>query len=417
MIQPRNIKIQDYTYGLPAEKIALHPLPKRDASKLLVYKNGLITESKFENIDSDLNESSLLVYNDTRVINARLIFHKTSGKKIEIFCLEPVTVTNDYQQAMSSTNCIRWKCLVGGAASWKDERLVKKIQLPSGEIILEATLIERMQEAYLVEFSWLPAVSFAEVLLHAGEVPLPPYIKRKVEHTDSERYQTVYASQEGSVAAPTAGLHFTDAIFKKLEKKEIERLAVTLHVSAGTFKPVTAETMHAHIMHAEWIDVELAAIKKFAFYKNDIVAVGTTSLRTLESLYWLGCKAMAQPDVDIISLQQWDSYELSNAQIPRGAALAALIKWMENKNVTRLITTTQLLIVPGYIFRIANAIVTNFHQPHSTLLLLVAAAIGDRWKDMYEHALNNNFRFLSYGDSNLIFINQGLMVTDVPTGI
>lgn len=417
MNHPGNISIENYTYNLPADKIALHPLPERDASKLLVYKNQLIEASTFDKIDNYLNERSLLVYNDTRVINARLIFHKESGKKIEIFCLEPVATNNGYQHAMSSTTAVRWKCLVGGAASWKNERLIKKIGAETGSIILEANLVERMQEAYIVEFSWSPAISFAEVLLLAGEVPLPPYIKRKVEQRDSERYQTIYASQQGSVAAPTAGLHFTDAIFDSLDKKNIERLAVTLHVSAGTFKPVTAETMHGHIMHAEWIDVDLAAVKKIAACDNDLVAVGTTSLRTLESLYWLGVKAMATPDTSNLSLQQWDSYELKDDKIQRTAALQALINWMENKGLSRLITTTQLLIAPGYVFRMVNAIVTNFHQPHSTLLLLVAAAIGNKWKDMYQYALDNNFRFLSYGDSNLIFIDHGLMVTEVPTGM
>lgn len=414
---PRDISIADYTYNLPAERIAMHPLPERDASKLLIYKDQNIIESIFNRIDSFINEKSLLVYNNTRVINARLIFYKESRKKIEIFCLEPIGEINDYNKVMSSTTSLRWKCMVGGASSWKNEILVKEIVHEKHNIRLEAILIERVQEAFVVEFSWTPPFSFSEILVHAGEVPLPPYIKRKPTGADDERYQTIYSEQQGSVAAPTAGLHFTDAIFDRLDTKKIERLALTLHVSAGTFKPVTAETMDEHIMHAEWIDVDYAVIDKLHFFRNDIVAVGTTSLRTLETLYWLGIKALKNPGADRLALHQWDAKELESENVGREVSLQALLMWMKRNNLAKLITTTQLLILPGYRFRMADAIITNFHQPHSTLLLLIAAAVGEKWKRMYEYALEHDFRFLSYGDSNLIFIDQGLMVTEVPTGI
>lgn len=416
-MSPDKISIKDYTYELPTGKIAMHPLAERDASKLLVYKEGIITESTFNNVDFFLNDKSLLVYNNTRVINARLIFHKESGKKIEIFCLEPVGVMNEYSKVMASTSSVRWKCMVGGASSWKHEILVKSIVHERETIRLEAKLLEKVEEAFVVEFSWSAAITFAEVLLHAGDVPLPPYIKRRPIGDDNERYQTIYAAHQGSVAAPTAGLHFTDAVFNRLDKKNIDRLELTLHVGAGTFKPVTAGTMNDHIMHAEWIDVDLGVIEKLASVENDVVAVGTTSLRTLETLYWLGVKALENPERDSLVLLQWDAYELKSADIGRKISLRALLQWMKKRDATRLITTTQLLILPGYTFRMSDAIITNFHQPHSTLLLLVAAAVGDKWKDMYQHALENEFRFLSYGDSNLVFIDQGLMVTDVPTGI
>lgn len=414
---PEKISIEDYTYELPLDKIALHPLPERDASKLLVYKNGTVTESSFKQIHEFLNEKSLLVYNNTRVINARLIFHKDSGKKIEIFCLEPMGETTDYGKIMSTTTRLQWKCMVGGASAWKEGTLVKNIAHGNDFIRLEAKLIEKLPEAFLVEFSWSPAITFSEVLLLAGEVPLPPYIKRKPVGEDDERYQTIYSAEQGSVAAPTAGLHFTNEVFDRLDNKNIERTALTLHVGAGTFKPVTALTMDDHVMHAEWIDVDVATIEKIASSGNDIVAVGTTSLRTLESLYWLGVKFLTDPNIESLSLRQWDAYTLKSSNINRKTALLALLNWLQKKEIARLITTTQLLILPGYIFKMSDAIITNFHQPRSTLLLLVAAAVGERWKDLYNHALNNEFRFLSYGDSNLLFINQGLIVTDVPTGM
>ena len=414
---PEDISIKYYTYDLPAERIAMHPLPERDSSKLLVYKDEIITESTFDKVDTFLNEKCLLVYNNTQVINARLIFFKESGKKIEIFCLEPFQEFADYNMVMTSTSSLRWKCMVGGAASWKGETLVKNITHKNSTINLEARLIEKVQEVFVVEFSWSHPYTFAEVLAQAGVVPLPPYIKRKPIDADVERYQTIYAAQQGSVAAPTAGLHFTDAVFKRLDKKKIARLALTLHVGAGTFKPVTAETMSNHIMHAEWIDVNLATIEKLASFEHDIVAVGTTSLRTLETLYWLGIKALDNPEIESLTLLQWDPYKLTEQTIQRKQALQALISWMKNKAAKKLITTTQLLIVPGYKFKMTDVIITNFHQPHSTLLLLVAAAVGERWKELYRYALENEFRFLSYGDSNLIFIDQGLMVTDVPTGM
>jgi S-adenosylmethionine:tRNA ribosyltransferase-isomerase len=407
-MKPKEISILDYTYHLPEEKIALHPLPQRDASKLLIYKNGVLEESIFKNIADFLLENSLLVFNNTKVINARLRFKKITGTTIEIFCLEPAEVVNEYSSVMSKTKSVRWKCFVGGAAKWKNESLEKKLMIGGKEIILKAALIEKISDAYIIEFSWEPeGYSFAAIIEIAGDVPLPPYIKRTTDEEDSSRYQTIFAEEDGSVAAPTAGLHFTENIFEKLAEKNIEKAFVTLHVGAGTFKPVKAETMQDHEMHSEYIDVNIETIESLITKVGNIGAVGTTSLRTIETLYWLGVKAYLDPQIKVLELQQWDVYEtvLTEASINAILALQALVNWLKKNNRQHIFTKTQLLIAPGYSFRMANILITNFHQPQSTLLLLVAAAIGNNWKIMYNYALENDFRFLSYGDGNLIFIN------------
>jgi S-adenosylmethionine:tRNA ribosyltransferase-isomerase len=409
MIQPAQISIEDYHYVLPDEKIALQPLQERDASKLLLYKNGVISESTFAAIYHYIPSGSTLVFNNTKVINARIRFKKTTGAAIEVFCLEPMGNIAEYSTVMASTANSTWKCLVGGAAKWKNEILEKEITIQGEQVTLYAKLEEKLSDAYLLSFNWMPAHhSFASVIEAAGDTPLPPYIKRSADAVDSSRYQTIFAKEEGSVAAPTAGLHFTSKIFENFTSKNIQQCFVTLHVGAGTFKPVKAATMQDHEMHAEYIDVDKAAILTIMNAAGSIAAVGTTSLRTLETLYWLGVKTTLEPSLTQLSLNQWDVYQdpLSTSSIAPKEALEALLHWMDLHQTNRIFTQTQLLIAPGYRFKVANMLITNFHQPQSTLLLLVAAAIGDQWKVLYEYALQHDFRFLSYGDGNLIFIDQ-----------
>ena len=415
MIHPKNISILDYTYDLPADRIALHPLTERDDSKLLVYENGKIKQDIYKHIDTYLPENSLLIFNNTKVIKARIRFQKSSGGVIEIFCLEPYEDINEYSTIMNKKGSVKWKCMIGGASKWKEGKLIKELGISNSE--LGAKLTEKLPDAYVVEFSWAPAdLSFAEVLERSGEIPLPPYIKRKPEAEDTERYQTIYAQDEGSVAAPTAGLHFTKEIFKSLAEKNIQTNFVTLHVGAGTFKPVKAAIMQDHEMHAEWIDVSVEMIEDLLLQLNKtIVAVGTTSLRTIESLYWMGVKTILQPGIKQLKLNQWEVYEepLINCNIPVKESLSSLLNWLKKNDHQKLLTQSQILIAPGYTFKITNALITNFHQPQSTLLLLVAAATGNDlpngqagWRKIYDHALQNNFRFLSYGDGSLLFINK-----------
>jgi S-adenosylmethionine:tRNA ribosyltransferase-isomerase len=391
-MDPKNIHIADYTYNLPPDRIATHPLPDRDASRLLIFNNGKISEDVYRNIANYLPPNSLMVFNDTKVIEARILFQKPTGAFIEVFCLEPDERYKDVTTAMMQEGKVYWKCMIGGASKWKHGmHLHKEIN----NIILSATITERRPDSFVVEFTWTPAnLSFAALLHEAGLIPLPPYIKRNVEPGDAERYQTVYAHESGSVAAPTAGLHFTERILNQLPEKAY----VTLHVGAGTFKPVKTATIGEHSMHAEFIQVSADTINRLLQFKN-ITAVGTTSLRTIESLYWMGVKVMQQSnDQDI---HQWDAYELPQIISPQDA-LNALLSWMKENNLSTLIGKTQLLIVPGYKLRIATTLVTNFHQPQSTLLLLVAAVAGPQWRDIYDYALENGFRFLSYGDGCLI---------------
>ncbi len=413
MTGPFNISIADYHYSLPEDRIAKYPLAERDASKLLIYKNGDIHKDTYEHIAQYVPDNALLIFNNTKVVEARLLFQKPSGGTIEIFCLEPHEQYADITTAMQQQGKVWWKCLVGGASKWKAGQILSKaISHEEKTITLHANYIDKTEGAFIIELSWEPAdLSFAELLHHAGLIPLPPYIKRLPEETDKERYQTVYAQTDGSVAAPTAGLHFTNQIFGNLRQKNIEVDYVTLHVGAGTFKPVKTETVGEHDMHAEWIDVHIDTIKKIREnLDNNIIAVGTTSLRTIESLYWMGVKQLAVgswqqtagSEADMF-LSQWEVYDPEKNNIPADKALAALIEWMELNKMERLVTKTQILIAPGYSFKVIKALITNFHQPQSTLLLLVAALIGDDWKKVYRYAMDNNFRFLSYGDGSLLW--------------
>lgn len=406
----KNISIADYTYFLPEEKIALFPLEERDQSKLLVYKNGVVNQDIFQHITEYLPENSILFFNNSKVIQARILFQKKTGSNIEIFCLEPAEETfNDYNIVMNKTTSVRWKCFVGGASKWKEEFLEKNIIIDKVAVLLKAKIIEQITESYIIEFIWEPAgFSFAEILQNAGNIPLPPYIKRNAENTDLSRYQTIYAESEGSVAAPTAGLHFTSRVFDSLTEKQMETRYVTLHVGAGTFKPVKSSVMKDHEMHAEWIDVDAETILSLVNPNKMVVAVGTTSLRTLESLYWLGVKLLMNPTIKIPELGQWEVYEkeFADTVVSIEESMNAILQWMKENNKERIFTQTKILISPGYQFKIAKALITNFHQPKSTLLLLVAAAIGEKWKGIYDYALQNDFRFLSYGDANLLFMAE-----------
>lgn len=415
-MHPKDIAITGYTYLLPDKKIAVFPLAKRDASKLLVYKHNIIQQDTYQNLAAYLPQNSLLIFNNTKVIPARILFKKPSGGMIEIFCLEPSEAIGEYSFVMNKKEKVRWKCMIGGAGKWKQGSLIKKFSNGLFSTELTVTLLEKLPDAYIVEFEWQPAhLSFAEMILQMGDIPLPPYIKRKPEEADKKRYQTIYAAYDGSVAAPTAGLHFTKEVFALLKAKNIATDFVTLHVGAGTFKPVKASIMQHHEMHAEWMDVTSETIKNIiANIDNSITAVGTTSLRTIESLYWMGVKTIlfSESSLQDLVIHQWDVYEdpLLSTRFSSTAALLSLLHWMHKNNCKSIIAKTQILIAPGYHFKIAKAIITNFHQPQSTLLLLVAAAIGEGWKKIYHYALENDFRFLSYGDGSLLFVSPSHVV-------
>lgn len=409
-MHPKNLSISDFTYNLPADRIAKYPLEERDKSKLLVYKNEEITASSYRNLAEFLPDETLLVFNNTKVVEARLLFQKPTGGVIEIFCLEPDNKYPDITTAMLQKGKVTWKCLIGGASKWKHGMALKKIiNRNAEEVIAEAAIVDRLTDCFVVELTWQPAeLSFAEVLHLAGFIPLPPYLHRDAEEEDKSRYQTIYAKYDGSVAAPTAGLHFTDAVFEKLSAKNIQKEFVTLHIGAGTFKPVKSEKLDEHQMHAEFIEISADSIQNLINYSaKTIVAVGTTSLRTIESLYWMGVKLIIQPNatIDEISIHQWDPYEIAHNNISTKDALDTLYNWMVKNRLTRLITKTQILIAPGYSLKVANGIITNFHQPQSTLLLLIAAIVGNEWKKIYEYALKNGFRFLSYGDGCLLWVD------------
>ncbi|MBK7873162.1 MAG: S-adenosylmethionine:tRNA ribosyltransferase-isomerase [Saprospiraceae bacterium] len=404
MMNPKDIRIEDYNYSLPEDRIAKFPLAERDQSKLLSYKNGEISHTVFRNLHEQLPEGALLVFNDTKVIHARLHFNLENGAQIEILCLEPL-LPHDYQQNFSSTKHVRWKCLIGNNRKWKSGEVTRVIGRWGDRVIMAATRIQQLEDAFEVEFSWDDSnLAFGEVLANAGIIPLPPYLNRENAALDEERYQTIYAREQGSVAAPTAGLHFTDAVFKDLEQKNIERLFVTLHVGAGTFKPVKAETMAAHHMHEESIFIQKSLIEKLLYAKQNgqpIIPVGTTSLRTLESLYWYGVQLLHHHDV-VFNILQWFPYEIDIYEINTEPTLQAILNYLDLNQKDTLEGYTQLLIAPGYQMRVADGLITNFHQPKSTLLLLVAALVGEDWRRVYDYALENDFRFLSYGDGSLL---------------
>ncbi|HEY4336561.1 MAG TPA: S-adenosylmethionine:tRNA ribosyltransferase-isomerase [Puia sp.] len=398
-MQPQDISIADYTYTLPLDRIADHPLAERDASRLLIHCGGVITEDIYRNIARHLPEEGFLVFNNTKVVEARIEFRKPTGARIEIFCLEPPLEYGGVANALAQTGQVNWRCLIGGASKWKPGQVLRK-ELPDG-LILEARYLEKEEDSFLIALSWTPAeLSFGELLHEAGFIPLPPYIHRKADAEDSHRYQTIYARQDGSVAAPTAGLHFTEAIFDSLAARKISRHFVTLHVGAGTFLPVKSATLGSHTMHIEFIDVSrdfILRLRETLVAGKPVIAVGTTSTRTLESLYWLGVGG------DDLVVRQWDAYREQDHAIPATEALSRLLDRMEQRGMERLVTTTQLLISPGYKWKIVSALVTNFHQPESTLLLLIASFIGEDWRKLYDYALENGFRFLSYGDGCLLF--------------
>jgi S-adenosylmethionine:tRNA ribosyltransferase-isomerase len=403
---PGNININDYDYPLPDSRIAQFPLEKRDESKLLIWKEGKITPSVFANIGDELPEESILVINDTRVIRARLIFSKNTGATIEVFCLEPLSPFTEIQASFAQRGSCTWKCLVGNVKRWKDGIIQKSFVLEGNACMLSAEKKEDLGDGcFSVLFRWDPSgLSFSEIINHAGMVPLPPYITRASTHLDSSRYQTIYSKHEGSVAAPTAGLHFTEPILKILKKKNISVQNVTLHVGIGTFRPVSVGDIAEHIMHSEKVSVELSTIRDLIRDQlKPVIAVGTTSVRTLESLYWLGVKLIVDGDIHP-EIHQWDAYDPGyDKDIPCMEALSALENYLAGNGYARYTGATALMIVPGYRFRIVQGMVTNFHLPKSTLLLLVAAFIGQDWKVAYEYALQHDFRFLSYGDACLFF--------------
>ncbi len=398
---PQHLAIQDFWYELPDAAVAKYPLPQRDQSKLLLYRRGEMADHGFRELPELLPTGSFLVFNDTKVVQARLLFTKPTGGTVELFCLEPVAPHAEMQLAMQQTNSCVWKCLVGNAKRWKSGIL----KMPLAGSILEAALLEKVADAYLIQFSWQPAtLTFAEILEKAGKIPLPPYLNRDVEESDKSRYQTVYAATNGAVAAPTAGLHFTPEVLDALSNRGIFTGHVTLHVGAGTFKPVKAAAMADHTMHAEEIYVSAEFIRKLLSRLNHpVIPVGTTAMRTLESLYWLGVYLQQNPDPENLHVPQWMPYETQLTALPSApAALQTLLHYLAHQHRDHLRATTQILIAPGYSFQICKGLITNFHQPESTLLLLVSALIGERWRAVYEHALQHQYRFLSYGDSSLL---------------
>ena len=399
------IRIEEFDYNLPDERIAKYPLEKRDASKLLMYREGKVSEYQFSTLPQLLPEDSIMVFNDTKVVPARLHFQRESGAHIEIFCLEPVS-PDEYVSMFAVTDSCRWKCIVGNVKRWKNDTL--SLYNPGNareisEMDLRADLVERCGETSIVEFKWSNGASFSKVLEVCGSVPIPPYLNRETEDVDLERYQTLYARFRGSVAAPTAGLHFTDSVLESIRKRNICTSTVCLHVGAGTFLPVKSSLVSEHTMHREPFVVTLPLLEKILDKKGKVVAVGTTSVRTLESLYYIGvgCIENGRPsDVD-----QWDPYSREYSYTLE-ESIAAIIKYLKDNDKEELRLGTRIIIVPGFRFRVVDVLVTNFHQPQSTLLLLISAFIGEKWKEVYKYALENGFRFLSYGDSSLLFRAQ-----------
>ncbi len=396
----KDIKISDYTYNLPNKRIAKYPLTERDKSKLLVRQNGTIKQDIFENCANYLPEDAQLVFNNTRVIHARLFFYKETGAKIEIFCLEPVEPA-DYQVAFQETEEVTWKCMVGNSKKWKEGFLYQTFEINGKAIELTAAKIGQEGNSFHIRFVWNEGVHFSEIIEHIGQLPIPPYLNRDTEESDEETYQTVYAKIDGSVAAPTAGLHFTDPVITQLADKNITTNEITLHVGAGTFQPVKSETIKGHTMHHEQVIIPIDILRSFLENPKNIIAVGTTSVRSLESLYWIGLQLEEKrfnpfhPEV-----KQWEPYE-NEAKITLEKALQNIIYFLVENNEKAIRFSTQIIILPGYDFKLISGMFTNFHQPQSTLLLLISAFLGNKWKEVYDYALANDFRFLSYGDSNL----------------
>lgn len=400
-IDSRNIPVSDFDYKLPDDKIAKFPLEKRNLSKILVFKDGEITEDVFSNIPNHIPSNYLLVFNNTKVINARLEFFKFSGVRIEIFCLEPHFPV-EYSIIFSQTKNCQWKCIIGNIKKWKSDKLYKKIIINNTEIELSVKIVSRNNDFNIVEFEWSNNVTFSEIIEKYGEIPIPPYLNRKPVESDKIRYQTVYSKIKGSVAAPTAGLHFTDDEFSVLNKKNISIDYLTLHVGAGTFKPLQSRIIGEHKMHEEHFVVSLNLIRNLIKYYPNVIAVGTTSVRTIESLFYIGNNIENRNNSNQFIVNQWDAYNSKFKKEPL-FALKSIEKYMITNNITEFHASTSIMIVPDYNFKLMSGLVTNFHQPKSTLLALVAALAGNNWKEIYDYALNNNFRFLSYGDSSLLF--------------
>lgn len=400
----QQIRIEEYDYPLPDERIAKFPLAKRDESKLLLYKDGQVSESVFKHIADYLPAGSLLVYNNTRVIQARLLFQKATGARIEVFCLEPAE-PHDYALIFQQTERCSWICLVGNLKKWKDGLLTKKVTIQGEEVILSAEKKESHGDSHRIEFTWdNPKYTFVDLLDAAGVLPIPPYLHRETEKSDLVTYQTVYSKIKGSVAAPTAGLHFTPEVLADVDAHGIGREEVTLHVGAGTFKPVKSETIEGHEMHTEFISVRRSSIERIQKDLGKIIAVGTTSVRTLESLYYIGVKLASHPDAtsEELVVNQWMPYEAENNRIPVAEALQHILDYLDRHQADKLVTATQIIIAPGYEFKVVRGIITNFHQPKSTLLLLISAFVKGNWRTIYDYALSHDFRFLSYGDSSLL---------------
>ncbi|MBP3246133.1 MAG: S-adenosylmethionine:tRNA ribosyltransferase-isomerase [Bacteroidaceae bacterium] len=403
----KHIQIAEYNYPLPDERIAKFPLAERDHSKLLVYNKGAVSHDIFYNLPNYLPKGALMVYNNTKVIQARLHFNKETGALIEVFCLEPIQ-PNDYVLNFQQTKHCAWLCLVGNLKKWKEGSLRKEIDVKGKKIVLKATRGEMHGTSHWIDFDWNDdSITFADILEGVGELPIPPYLNRKTEESDKKTYQTVYSKIKGSVAAPTAGLHFTDKVLKDIDAHGIEREEVTLHVGAGTFKPVKSEEIEGHEMHSEYIFVTKHTIERLLAHDASAIAVGTTSVRTLESLYYIGVTLQSNPDAseNDLHVRQWMPYEYADSEpnpISAKQALQNIKDYLDRNALDALHTSTQIIIAPGYDYKIVKMLVTNFHQPQSTLLLLVSAFVKGDWHKIYDYALANDFRFLSYGDSSLL---------------
>lgn len=403
---PRHIRISEFNYPLPDERIAKFPLPVRDQSKLLLYRHGEVSEDRFTSLPEYLPSGSLMIFNNTKVIQARLHFRKETGALIEVFCLEPI-LPNDYALNFQQTGHVAWLCMVGNLKKWKEGILKREMAVKGKPLTLTAERGECHGTSHWIDFRWNnPEVTFADILEMFGELPIPPYLNRETQESDKETYQTVYSKIKGSVAAPTAGLHFTPHVLAALRNKGIELEELTLHVGAGTFKPVKSEEIEGHEMHTEYISVSRSTLEKLIAHGGKAVAVGTTSVRTLESLYHIGATLLNNPEAteEDLHVRQWQPYEMS-AETPAASAveaLQAIVTYLDRHRMETLHTSTQIIIAPGYEYRIVKAMVTNFHQPQSTLLLLVSAFVHGDWRKIYDYALAHDFRFLSYGDSSLL---------------
>ena len=405
MIDPKHIRISDFNYNLPDERIAKFPIAQRDHSKLLVYRHGEVSDDTFYHLPDYLPEGALMVFNNTKVIQARMHFRKETGALIEVFLLEPADPT-DYELMFQLTSHCSWLCLIGNLKKWKEGTLKRDFTIKGEQLTLTATRRQMVGNSHWVDLEWNNAnVTFAEILEEVGELPIPPYLNRNTEESDKTTYQTVYSKIKGSVAAPTAGLHFTEDVLHAIDEKGIDREEVTLHVGAGTFKPVKSEEIEDHEMHTEYICVRRETLEKLIAHDAKAIAVGTTSVRTLESLYYMGCRLAGNPDLSEreLHIDQWEPYEeRAGEEIPPVEALKHLLDWLDRNHLPALHSSTQIIIAPGYEYKIVKMLVTNFHQPQSTLLLLVSAFVRGDWHKIYDYALTHDFRFLSYGDSSLL---------------